>query len=267
MKKRISLGLLFIATVLGSFASAVHAQSGTLLRWKLNEGDKFEMNIANQVNQVIDPDGQNIEIPMSMNFKVGMTVDKAGDAKFETTQTMQQIRIQSDSPFMSVDFDSSKKEDMKSAEGLAGVFKSLVGKSFKQTLSDRGESLNFEVDPKLMEEVQQNEIAARFFNEDSLKQMLTRTCGILPEKAVNEGATWEDSFDQTMKGMKMTIKSKYTYAGKVNQDGQDLDKFTVKSDVSISVPDDAPFKSKLSRRITTARFFLTTPQADYIQRR
>jgi hypothetical protein len=121
---------------------------------------------------------------------------------------------------------------------FVGGFKPMVGKTIKQTLNGRGESIECQLDPEL-QKASENPQTGHFVSEDTFKQMFAKNSGSLPEQPVSEGMTWEDAWDQEAGGMTTSTKAHYTYVGKQTVDGKQLDKIAVKTEVSLTPGADA----------------------------
>ena len=254
MKKIVSIAVFALILFSGLGVATAIAQSEMLLRWSLKQGDKFDIEMAQQATQELNLGGpQSIETNFTM--RMSMTVDAVRENEFDVTQTIDSVKLSMESAFMSFDYDSATGEV---PEGQAAMIveglKPMVGLSVKQTINHRGETTSVEINEDKLAELEANQIAGQFVSKDSFKQMLSANGLILPEEAISQGDTWTSSFENAASGMKFKTDSTFTLAGTETVDGKELAKITADQTMSTVSDDDAQVAIQLKSQKSEAVF-------------
>ncbi len=219
-------------------SAAVHAQSNTL-RWKLKEGQTFEVVTVQKVKTSIDSPAGAMDIPMDMTVDMQWKVTEASDKEFKLEQTITRYRMNMTMPMGGgdVNIDTDNKEPLGfPAEMIAGGLKNMINVPFHMTMNGQGEIVKFEVPEEMTAENAAG--GGQGFTPESVKQMAAMT--FFPEKAVVEGDTWDNETTAQMPGMgEMTIANKFTYQGMEKVDGKDLCKIAVESAITLKADENA----------------------------
>ena len=127
---------------------------------------------------------------------------------------------------MDMGYDSKNPGDTSHENMMNGMFRkifsSMLGQSFKLSMSPKGEVMKIEGIQDLVEKMSNNinvpeqmkeqmrKQMKESFNEEQIRQSFAQGFYIYPDKPVKVGDSWKKSFDKTMNNMKMNQDLKYT---------------------------------------------------------
>jgi hypothetical protein len=205
------------------------------LRWQLSAGQKLSIEISHDITQLIDAGGGEQEVPVKFTMFMTWSVVDVANKEFKIEQTVNRIKLSMTAPMAGeVDYDSDSDETPEGfAEQVVGGLEPLVGSSMIVTMNERGQTVNFEVDPALLEKMKSSSMGPSFASEDTLKNMIGHAACTFPEEGVSIGKSWTDELKTTSATGNMTTTSTYTYDGHENVDGKALEKISVKSLIAI----------------------------------
>ncbi len=220
------------------------------LRWKLKAGQNFRIELDQDMKQTFDMGGSEQEMPMKFTMFMSWTVDEATETEFQVTQIIDRIKMSMSLPGMGdVSFDSDSEEPPSGfAEQFASSMQPLVGLKIAQTLNSRGQTVKCEIDPAALEGLKNAGMGGQFASEEMLKNMVSQSACVLPESAIDKGASWDDQFSVDNQMGKMITSAKYTYEGKETLDGKSLEKISVNSSVNIEPAADAPVEVEIAKQ-------------------
>ncbi len=209
-------GLLTLALLLG--LGATDARAKATLRWKFQPGEvlRYQTN-QTTTSKVKDGDGKEILQTLTLTIDLSWAVkavDPSGSASL--TQTIDRIRTTATMPFGKFSHDSKEAGDASSPAGP--IFKMLVGSEIGFKMSPRGELSEIKLSEKLLATLKGGDEPAGAqgqFSEAGLKNMLELMGIVLPEEAVDPGATWARklAIPAGPDGQTRAADQTFTYAG------------------------------------------------------
>ena len=229
------LGLLL--TVIGRAA----AESQTLLRWKLSEGDQFHYRIEEQARLGDKALGLTETLRMDTTWRVGKTEDGVSDV----TIRINQIRFAAEGdvgagPFK-VEYDSSAaKAEGQGAKALSEVFGAMIAAEIHMNMSPLG-GIGDPKLPKRLADLLDDRTArelAGFFGEtvssNGIKRALALVAVGLPKDAATEGTAWTNKFAlDPHGGHSLSCNCAYAYRGQEVLDGSKLHKIEIKTEETV----------------------------------
>jgi hypothetical protein len=183
-------------------APAVGQESGgTLYRWKLAEGDQFEIRMVQNTSTetVVDVRtvAQSSDMTLTLDWQVE-SVDEDGTARIRQTISAIQARVvlpESDGP-VTVEYDSANERHSGRAKQLADSFSRLIGQPVFVTMTSRGEITDVEIPEETMESLRQmpgSMEGRQAFSLESIREMFQASGTSFPEAAIGPGQSWKVS--------------------------------------------------------------------------
>ncbi|MEX2171551.1 MAG: DUF6263 family protein [Pirellulales bacterium] len=215
-----------LVLVLAAMA-AVACYAAEPLRWKFEAGEKinYEMIQKMDTTMAAGPAGS-FETGMEQTMDITWHIDEItpeGNAK--TRQHIERVRLKMTMPGgQATEYDSDSDEAPQGvAAMLAPLYDAMTEGEFKVTMSPRGEILEAEAPPKLLEAMKNIPGAANLGDlstPDGIKQMIMQGAMTLPEGDLKEGETWQTNLEMKTQLGKMEVATTYEYAGTKEVDGQ-----------------------------------------------
>ena len=185
------------AVIAASLALIPGVSSGeTLLRWKFEAGQQFDLQLNQQTASTITVAGKTTKTTVETRLELRWKVDSVDDSGAKITQQVERIEMQLQPAGMEpVVYDSnSKAKPVGQAKGIAASVAPLIGAKFQVVMNDLGEITSAEPVAELREALAKEQSTAtgrgQLFSPESIGRLLRQTLVVLPKKAVEEGATW-----------------------------------------------------------------------------
>ena len=216
-----------------AFASV--AQGEKVLRWKLQPGQRLQVQMTQQIKQTATLPGGAKTTKIDLLMELAWTVDSVEeDGSASITQSLSRIKVVRESAKSEkLEYDSASKEKPTGlAKVLADSVLPLVDATFSLTLSNRGEILNILVNREAAEAIQSGP-GAELISQESLKQLFGRASPVFPEEGVSKGSVWSQEQRVRMFLSNISLNTNYTYQGEVEQNGKMLDQIDLEMTMSI----------------------------------
>lgn len=226
------LFLLYAAAIIGILIPGCNgSQSGSGdavdLKLNLQKGKTYTYLMKSDMNIAMDLMGKPMNTTANIDFGFKMKVeDIDAQHNFNMTASYNAIRFKMSAMGMDLGYDSGNLGDTTKENTMNNmfrkVFSSMVGRSFKLTMSPKGEVLKVDSLKELVQSMADNidvpdnmkaqmrKQMTESFNEDQVKQGFAQGFSIYPEKPVKVGDSWTKNVDKTMNSMKMKQEIKYT---------------------------------------------------------
>lgn len=230
---RYSLSTLAMATAVVCCVAAT-AQAQVDLKWKFQQGQKLNLQLAQDMTISIAVQGQaiNQKIQMGMDLVWDVKqVDSQGVATID--QKFTRIRMTMEMPFGKLQVDTNAENAEGPAAQIAQQLKPLTEGTITQKLSPSGQVLEVKLDEKATEALAANPQFKDMFGEDAMKQMFGQSMVALPEKPVNVGDTWDVALGIKTQFGEMKLDSQYTYQGMAEHNGKQMAKIGIKGTLKI----------------------------------
>lgn len=234
MWKRFCLAL--VAVVMSSQV----ASAQVTLERKYPEGTKSVVQSDTKVAQTLTLAGMDLETKSSAFVVATSTIgQRAADGALkieEKTSTMQsELSLPGG---ITLQFDSAnpdKKADNPLLEPILDIFRAAYRLPVTVVLDAKNKITDVTLPEGEYEKLP--EAAKERFEPASRKKALEQSLEYLPDGPVKKGDTWERSAEANLgSGQVMSFRTKYEYAGTVEEDGKTLDKITGKAlEVSFAI--------------------------------
>jgi hypothetical protein len=214
------------------------------LRWKLQEGDKFQLQMKQQTNSLVSLASRKLPSTIDLQVNVSWDVQSAKEDEFVIEQTIDSIRIEMKGPQQQlVQYDSSeKKAVVGAAKDLQTAVAPLVGRKFTLTMNAFGAIKSAKpVAPPAGDASPSSEAAATAgFSPETVEQLLSQPLLPLPENASGSQTSWTE--ERTTKAVlgEVTLKRTFTLAGKEDRGGQPTEKITIQGELTLTPPAETP---------------------------
>lgn len=233
------------AVLLCAQALAGQSSAQTELRWKLQPGQQFTVNVAQQTTSEVAYSGKKVATQIDISMELGWTVTVADEKAITIKQSLRRMVLKMESPKVGkVSYDSAdKSRPTGAAREVAAAVAPLLSAEILLEMNPRGEVQS----AKPANEAAEKLLAAEsdpdaLGSKDAIQQLLRQSLIVLPEKAVAEGDTWTTRTEIASALGKGQQETTYRLAGIVEQEGVMLQeiKSTSKLDVTPSTAKDAP---------------------------
>ena len=186
-----------VALIVAYLALIPSVSSGeTLLRWKFEAGQQFDLHLDQQTTSTITVAGKTTKTTVETKLELRWKVDSVDDSGAKITQQVERIELKLQPAGMEpVVYDSNAKtRPVGQAKEIAASVAPLIGAKFQVVMSDLGEITSAEPAAELREALakEQSSVAGRgqLFSKESIGRLLRQTLVVLPKTAVEKGATW-----------------------------------------------------------------------------
>jgi hypothetical protein len=220
--KGVKRGLSFLCIVVLTMSILLGCQNTLDLKFNMKKGDKYKVVITSAQKIAEEMSGQKINIDQTLKTSYLYDVtDVASDGTATVNIKFDTFSIKMVNGNQTYEFDSTKTNDEKDAQGLA--YRALVGQSFTLKISKDGKVQEITGVDKLFTNIIDKlqisdqkakdtlvETLKQSFGDEALKQNLGSMTEMYPEnKKIKVGDSWENKQTITA-GYPMTINSKWT---------------------------------------------------------
>ena len=213
------------------------------LRWKLQPGNQFQVNVSEQKNSSVTITGKPVKMTMEMTLETLWKVDSADEKQIKIIQTVQRLAMKmqtGDSAPISYD-SADKTPPVGTAKDIAAAVKPLLaeGAAMTVTMDTRGEVLSATPSAKLAElwKTPESKAPGGIGGGTSTQELLKRSLVLLPEKGVtadDAGKTkWSSEREVGFSSGKVKQSTEFVYGGVVEEEGQKLDRIDSTSKVTL----------------------------------
>ena len=209
------LGFLVVFTTL----NLVSTVSGDELRWKLETGKKFDVQITQETRVTTEANRNTIKIALVLSYEMDWEVlskTKNGNAIVQQSfkrMTIRRERTKRETVFYDT---ASEAEPTELTQPFADVYDKLVGIKFKVEMSPSGQIVNVDVskeDTETIRMIPESMQARKLFEKRGLMEILSSGGFELPTKAIEKGFSWPVEKNRKMTFGTSIVKNIYTYIG------------------------------------------------------
>lgn len=240
--------VLFLAAM-----SAATCHAAEPLRWKFEPGEviKYEMTQKMDTTVTAGPAG-NFQSGMEQTMDMTWHIDEVtpeGNAKMR--QQIERVRLKMTMPGGQVtEYDSASEDAPQGmAAMLAPLYDAMTEGEFQVTMTPRGDILDAEAPPKLIEAMKNIPGAAAMgdlTSPDGIKQMIMQSCMTLPEGDLQSGETWQSKVEMKSPLGKMDVVTTYDYLGTKEADGQTFEAIKLSPEVTSAAEPNAQMQMKVT---------------------
>ncbi|MEZ6098423.1 MAG: DUF6263 family protein [Pirellulaceae bacterium] len=214
-------------------ASAADPPGAKSLRWKLRDGESLRVQFSQEMVMKSSGVGEALstEADMSMELQWRVTGTQP-DGSMQMDQSIERLRMEmKTSDGESLVYDSASKEPPQGmAATIAKGLKPLIGVTFLQEMSDRGQITSIKLSPGAEEALKTAHAGAQLkdvFSQDGMRQLISEVTAVLPEKPVRVGDTWQAVNTTNSPLGPLQTETTYTYRGTVNVEQRALERIDV----------------------------------------
>lgn len=246
MKSRRYFVFTFCAFAATVFVALPTAQAAKQLRWSLMEGDRFEVEMKQEMKQILTVMDNTVELPTTLTMYMSWQVeDVADNGAITIAQTIDRIKMSIKAPIGDVVYDSDSRKKLDGpAKTIADMLEPMVDAKFTNKMSDRGEIIDVEVPKEAFKGLEANPVLKDFFSSKSFRDMMRQASPVFPEAAIDEGFDWSNETEVKTPVGTMKMDATYTYQGEEELDERTVDKVGAKLKIEFS-PDDGPLAAKI----------------------
>ena len=227
-----------ISALLLAMGSSV-ASAQVLLERKFPEGTKATVHKDQKVTQTLTLNGMNIDTKSS-TFVVSTTSigKRNGDGSLKVEEKIDSLQTEVTLPGAILQFDSAnpdKKADLPQLEPILELFRAISRLPITVEFDAKNKITTVKLPDGEFEKLPQS--ASERLNPETLKKAIEQMNAFLPDEPVKQGDTWERPIEMNLgAGQTLSFRTKFEYAGTVDQDGETLDKISGKSfDINFAI--------------------------------
>jgi hypothetical protein len=198
------------------FGSIVNSEE---LRWKFENGRKFDVTITQDTRISTEANRNTIKISLILGYEMDWEVisnTKNGNAIVQQSFRRMTIRRERTKRETVVYDTDSEAEPTELTQPFADVYDKLVGIKFKVEMSPSGQIVNVDVskeDTETIRMIPESMEARKLFEKRGLMEVLGSGGFELPTKAIEKGDSWPVEKNRQMTFGNSTVKNVYTYVG------------------------------------------------------
>lgn len=206
MKSAIWFGCMLVLVVLTACNDVVDEpveQGAVKLAFNFAKDSTYRYSIKNNIaiNQQIDEDNT-ITINQNMTLVSDYKVLAYTSDKRTVAVTYERITMSSGNQAFSIDYDS---ENDNGTEAMYEDLRNLIDKTFKMTVSARGEILSAE--PVIQSRADGQ--GAYHFDDSSIRKIMMHALEVYPDRDVSSGDVWENTYTTSVGFANVTVKNRY----------------------------------------------------------
>jgi hypothetical protein len=193
--------------------------------------------------------GATSEAKMTMRMKWQVrSISPEGVA--EIAQTVENVAIDMSSPDGGrIQFDTS---DQRSNTGLARTLREnvqpVIGLTVLQRMNPQGEILDARLAPESRQRLDNDgkgQGVRQVFSEEDVRNLVTQSAAVLPQRPVRPGDTWESSSKSNSPLGELLTTMRYTYRGSFRQGERTLERIDVQLDIVMPQKEQPPIAATL----------------------
>lgn len=225
------ISLVFIVAWL---ATAQSASADKLLRWKLQPGQSLQLNFQQQTDMTTSLGGTDMRSSANVGMSIQWDVaDVSSDGTARIGQSIRRLTMKMNIPGNpQVEFDSARTDQAEGlAKHLAATINPLIGLSFVQQMTNRGEITDVDMSEESQKSLRSSaagEQLQKLFSNDGLQALLGQAATVLPHHPVKPGDRWKGTSEFNSPAGKLVMDTTYTYVGTENHDGRPLERIDVR---------------------------------------
>ena len=250
------LRLFAAGCLLGILAS--HASAQTELRWKLQPGQEFTVNVEQKTTSDVAYTGKKVTTDISLSMDLGWTVTAAEEKAITIKQALKRLVFKMESVKVGkVEYDSAvKSRPAGQAREIAAAVAPLLNAEIELQMTPRGEVLSAKPANEAAEKLLAGDSVAAgssLISKQAIQQLLRQSLVTLPEKAVAEGDTWMTSTEIDSALGKGQQETTYTYAGTVEEQGEKPVKIDMSAKLDLAPPAAASSKPTIKEHTQSGK--------------
>ncbi len=225
MKKTLSaLSVLFIAAIFFAACNSTGNASNEAVQLKLNleKGKTYNYGLTTHFDMNMEMMGQKIASGGDVDYGYKLNVADI-DAQGNTilNSTIDAIKFKMSAMGINMGYDSKNVGDTTKEDKMSNMFRrifgGMMGKTFKMTVSPKGEIVKIEgIDEMLNamiegmpgsveDKAKMRKQMGQSFNADQIKQSFSQAFTVFPDKPVKVGDTWTKNVTYGINGMNNTV--------------------------------------------------------------
>jgi hypothetical protein len=233
----------YVAVLLVGCAALCQAAAGQELRWKLQKGEKFQLQMKQETKSTVSLTSRKIPSSVEMQVNVSWDVQSAEDDLSVIEQTIDSIRIDMKGPEQqTVHYDSAeKKAAVGAAKDLQAAVAPLLGMKFTLTMDSLGAIKSAtRISPPAGATAPAEAAKVAGLKAESIEKLLLRPLLPLPKGSVGAEASWtdEEKFDAALG--EATLKKTFSLAGSEERAGKPAAKIKILGELTLIPPAAAP---------------------------
>ncbi|MEX2176332.1 MAG: DUF6263 family protein [Pirellulaceae bacterium] len=199
----------------------------TLLRWKLQPGEAFGVDVQQHTTSTVAFSGKTSQSEIDLGMELGWTVKGADDKGFDIEQVVRRVQFKLQAPGAdAVAYDSAARSRPAGlSREIARAVEPLLGAQVSLRMTARGEIVSAKPANEAAEKLFAKDAPGDepgVFSRGALQKLLGQSPIVLPEKEVQTGDTWTATEELDSAVWQFGQVTTYRLAEPVEQDGRPL---------------------------------------------
>jgi hypothetical protein len=193
------------------------------LQYNFKQGEILGQNMVMSMDLVQQFMSQEMKISLTMGMKTTFEVKESQDNSYTLEGKYKELKVDAGMPGMeaaNISFDSNTDKDVATETDLGPMFKAIIDKPFEVVMNKNGkvksvkgisallETMLSTFDESIPEDTRQ-QLAGQFgaqFSEEAFASQFEQSSGLLPDKPVEPGDSWDTQITTTASNFKLSIK-------------------------------------------------------------
>jgi hypothetical protein len=255
--------LLATVCAISFFVNTASAQ--TELRWELQPGQEFTVNVEQKTASDVAYTGKKVTTDISLSMELGWTVTAADEKAITIKQALKRLIFQMESAKVGkVEYDSAvKSRPAGQARDIAAAVAPLLNAEIELQMTPRGEITSAAPANEAAEKLLAGDAEAAgssLISKQAIQQLLRQSLVTLPEKAVADGDTWTATNEIDSALGKGQQKTTYTFAGMVEEQGENLARIDMVAKLDLAPPAAASGKPTIKEHTQSGKVLFLTEE-------
>jgi hypothetical protein len=239
--------VIFCAAVVCCLSLARLSPAQTTLRWKLQAGEKLQVEVKQQTTSVVSYAGKSTTTQIDVEMELDWQVIATEKSTIRVKQTLRRLTADvatQDGGRLSFDSATSTRPSGQ-ARDLAAAMSPIVGAELEIEMNQRGEVIEVKPANKAAEILISQDDAAQQSKaaKHAIQQLLKQPLMVLPESFVRPDDTWTTESELDTALGKAKHKTTYRFTGVEERDGRKLER--IESSTTLGIEGNAPDARKL----------------------
>ncbi len=229
--------LVAVAAVVFLLGTAEQAFAQKVLRWKFEQGQTFEWEMAQHADVVMTIGDMEQTSNTSFTMAMGMFVKQVDDEDVASLEiTMDRLHMVMQVAGQTMEYDTDSDEVPAGiGEMLKKAFDPLMAMTYTIKMDSRGQIIDVDVPEdslKGLKSMPGMEQFGKMFSKEAMQDISSTGWLVLPEEGLNVGDSWdmESETNNPILG-KQTVATHFTYEGSEELNGATVEKISIEMDM------------------------------------
>ncbi|MCH2131261.1 MAG: DUF6263 family protein [Pirellulaceae bacterium] len=203
-----------------------YADAGELVCWKLTKGQRFDVTMNQEMEQITVILGNEVKVPQTTRMEMAWTINEVDEqGNFRITQEIKRLKVATQLPDQGeLIYDSNEADPPAGlATQLSTIMGPMINARIEQTMSPQGEVWDVKFPNAALAGLQQAPILKRMLSDEMMKKSFALSSPEFPKEALAKGQMWQTNAETKSPLGVMKVTNSYTYGGTVQRAGKNFE--------------------------------------------